>query len=179
VRTWLLTNTTYGSWLPGDARGSVTSVRDTRPGDEPRTVRVEHDIPGEPFEDAIPGLQHSARDLMSGPPLFLDREKAGLVLAQFLETARFRRWKMRAVAVMYNHFHLVVGVPGDPHPRKILADFKAYGTRMLNDAYGRPASETWWTDKGSKRRLPDERAVAAAVNYVLVKQPNPLVVWSD
>jgi hypothetical protein len=56
MRAWLLTTTTYGSWLPGDRRGSVTSVRDERPNDPPSVVRIEHDIPGEPNEDAIPEL---------------------------------------------------------------------------------------------------------------------------
>ncbi len=31
MTTWLLTSTTYGTWLPGDPRGSVTSVLDFRP----------------------------------------------------------------------------------------------------------------------------------------------------
>ena len=44
-----------------------------------------------------------------------------------------------------------------------MADFKAYGSRALNRRYGRPPSETWWTDKGSKRKLPNEEALAAAV----------------
>jgi REP element-mobilizing transposase RayT len=79
---------------------------------------------------------------------------------------------------MYNHFHIVVQVPDDPEPRKILADFKAYGTRILNTKSGKPPSETWWTDKGSKRKLKDETALAAGIHYVLYKQPNPLVVWS-
>ncbi|MBX9581249.1 MAG: transposase [Gemmataceae bacterium] len=178
MRVWLLTNTTYGSWLPGDPRGSVTSVRDARPGDPPAAVRVEHDIPGEPYEDAIPGLEASARERLTGPPLYLDREKAGVVLAQFRETAGYRGWALRAAAVMSNHFHLVVQVPGNPDPGKVLADFKAYGTRVLNRRYGRPPSATWWTDNGSKRKLTDEAAVAAGVRYVLVKQPNPLALWS-
>ncbi len=79
---------------------------------------------------------------------------------------------------MANHFHLTVQVLDDPHPRKVLADFKAYGTRALNRRYGQPASETWWIDKGSKRKLPDERALANAIHYVLYKQPHALLVWS-
>ena len=35
MRSWLLSNTMYGTWLPGSSRGSVTSVRDLRPGEEP------------------------------------------------------------------------------------------------------------------------------------------------
>lgn len=175
---WLLTNTTYGTWLPGDDRGSVTSVRDIRPWEPPSEVRLEHDLPGEPYEAAIPELAASTRDRMTGPPVYLDSETAGVLLLQFRETAAYRRWELAAVAVMYNHFHLVVRVPDDPDPRKVLADFKAYGSRSLNRRYGEPPSGTWWTTNGSKRKLPDDRAVVSATNYVLKKQPNPLVVWS-
>jgi len=177
MRVWLLTNTTYGSWLPGSARGSVTSVRDVRPYDDPTAVRIEHDLPGEPVEEHMPGLENSARELMKGPPIYLDRERAEVACAQFRETAAYRKWELLAVAIMYNHFHLVVEVPGDPPPHKVLADFKAYGTRALSRAFGAPPSETWWTTRGSKRKLKDECAIADGTNYVLSKQPNPLVVW--
>src|SRR5438309_8929958 len=110
MRYWLLTNTTYGTWLPG---GSVTSVRDVRPGDEPSEARFEHNFPGEPWEDELPGLEQAARDQMKGPAILLDLEKAEELLAQFQETAAHRGWKLHAVAIMVNHFHLVVEVPGD------------------------------------------------------------------
>ena len=48
----------------------------------------------------------------------------------------------------------------------------------MSTIFGAPASETWWTERGSKRKLADERALHAAIHYVLYKQPNPLVVWS-
>jgi REP element-mobilizing transposase RayT len=179
MRAWLLSNTTYGTWLPGDRRGSVTSVRDRRAGDEPTPFRFEHDIPGEPWEDPIPGLQRSALEHMKGEPIYLDIEKAQTILSQFQETAGYRGWTLRAVAIMLNHYHIVVQVPLDPDPKKILADFKAYATRALNRRYAVPPAGTWWTARGSKRKLPDERALAGAIHYVLYKQPNPLVVWSS
>jgi REP element-mobilizing transposase RayT len=178
MRSWLLSNTTYGTWLPGDSRGSITSVRDLRPDDEPSEFRIEHDMPGEPLEDPIPGLQLSALALMKGPRIYLDRAKAEVLLGQFQETARYRSWTLQAVAIMRNHFHILVHVADDPAPRKVLADFKAYGTRALNGAFGKPPAETWWTEKGSKRKLSDDLAVANADQYVLFKQPRPLVVWS-
>jgi len=95
-------------------------------------------------------------------------------LAQFLETADFRSWQLLAGSVMHNHFHLVVGVPGDPNPSKVLGDFKSWGTRRLTREFGAPESKTWWTSQGSKRRLVDDAAVASAVHYVFEKQPNPL-----
>jgi hypothetical protein len=37
---------------------------------------------------------------------------------------------------------------------------------------------SWLLTNGSKRKLKDAEAVAAAIHYVLYKQPNPLLVWS-
>jgi REP element-mobilizing transposase RayT len=178
MRCWLLSNTTYGTWLPGDRRGSVTSVRDRREGDEASPFRLEHDIPGEPWEDEIPGLYFAALRKMKGPPIYFEQEHAELVLAQFQETAGHRGWTPHAVAIMKNHFHLVVEVPGDPCPKKLLADLKAWASRRLNERYGEPVSETWWTSHGSKRKLADEAHRANAINYVLYKQHRPLVAWS-
>ena len=129
MRSWLLTNTTYGTWLPGDQRGSVASVRDVRPGDQPTISRIEHDLPGEPFEEAMPSLEHASALSLKGPPIWLDRDKAEKLLGQFQETAGVRHWELHALAIMANHFHIVVTVPDDPSPRKILIDFKAYGSR--------------------------------------------------
>lgn len=107
----------------------------------------------------------------------LDLSQAEAVLAQFQETAEYRQWVLRAVAIMANHFHVVVEVPGDPDPQKVLVDFKAYASRALNEKFGSPASEKWWTRNGSKRKLRNEQYLENAVNYVLYKQEYPLVVW--
>ena len=58
------------------------------------------------------------------------------------------------------------------HSRKLVR------IRSLNRRFGKPPSDTWWTSKGSKRKLKDDDALAAAIYYVLYKQRNPLVVWS-
>jgi REP element-mobilizing transposase RayT len=178
MRHWLLSNTTYGTWLPGSPRGSVTSVRDQRPGDSLDDIRLEHDLPGEPWEPELPGLARHARELLKGPPIQLHVEQAAALLNQFQETATYRGRPLHAVAIMHNHFHLVVEVPDDPDPQRLLADFKAYGSRRLNRIFGPRPSETWWTTNGSKRILKDAAAIQSAIHYVLFKQPGPLVVWS-
>jgi len=85
---------------------------------------------------------------------------------------------MLAVAVMRTHIHVALGVNGDPDPATLLRDLKSYGSRALNRMDGRPVSGTWWTESGSRRRLRDERAVVAAVEYVK-HQPSPLLIWSE
>jgi REP element-mobilizing transposase RayT len=177
-RYWLLTNTCYGNWLPGARLGFVGRVWEHREQDSDSEPRVTHDLPGTPYDEDISGLEQASRTLMQGPPIHLISIQADVLLSQFRETARFRKWELRAVAILFNHFHIVVGVMGDPNPSKVLGDFKSWGTRTLSKSFGEPASKTWWTERGSKRKLPDERAITAARRYVLFDQPNPLVTWS-
>jgi REP element-mobilizing transposase RayT len=169
-RFWLLTWRTYGTWLPGDERGSITRVRD---GDGPR---VEHDVVGTFMDGPMRGLELSARNAMKGPPILLSYEQAVQVAEQFQETARHRTWSILAGAVMSNHVHLVIAVLGDPDPGKMLVDFKAWGTRRLNARWGKRPNGSWWSEGGSKRKLPNEDAIFGAVNYVW-RQAGALRVW--
>ena len=66
-RYWLLTWTTYGTWLPGDQRGFVSNVPN---GSGPE---VRHNIPGTPYDaddegacDSVPWTIWSAN--RSGSP---------------------------------------------------------------------------------------------------------------
>ena len=170
TRTWLLTWTTYGTWLPGDERGFVSNVAE---GDGPE---VKHNVSGTPYDARQRGLALAARTQMKGEPVWLSAAQAAPLAAQFRETAAFRGWTLHALAIMVNHVHLVATVPGDPEPETLLRDFKSYGSRRLNREFGSPAGGTWWTVSGSRRKLPDECARIAAVRYVR-NQSRPLVVW--
>jgi REP element-mobilizing transposase RayT len=172
-RYWLLTWTTYGQWLPGDPRGSATRVHHRG-----ERSRREHNVPGTPFDKELPGRFVSAKKLQKGPTVRFNGEDAECLLTQFHETARVRGWLLVAVAIMANHVHIVLGVPDDPDPAALLRDLKSYGSRRLNQCGTRSHARTWWTQSGSKRKLSDEAAVLAAVDYVR-QQEHPLVVWVD
>jgi hypothetical protein len=60
--------------------------------------------------------------------------------------------------------------PCSKDPATLIRDFKSYSSRVLNQKYGKPESGTWWTESGSRRKLPDENAVQRAVQYVLNQQ---------
>ena len=169
-RFWLLTWTTYGTWLIGDERGFVGNVA----GPDGHGVR--HNDPGTDYDCDIPPLRLYMQEHLKCPPVWLTEEQATLLVQQFRETARHRRWSLFAAAVMANHVHLVVGVPGDPDPDNLLRDFKSYGSRALNARYGKPISDTWWTESGSKRKRPNHRAVFNTIGYVR-DQYNSLLVW--
>ena len=178
VRTWLITSTTYGTWLPGDRRGFVGTVRDYRDGDEAIATgkRTRHNQHGTELDRDLDGLHRASERLLKCQPIWLTLAQAEAVAPQFRETAAHRRWGLHALAIMANHFHVVVTSPAATPSAHVLRDFKSYASRTLSVTWGKPASGTWWTESGSRRALPHDRAVEAAVRYVR-NQYQPLVVW--
>ncbi|MEQ8211738.1 MAG: transposase [Lacipirellulaceae bacterium] len=164
---WLLTWTTHGTWLPGDQRGFVGNAVDGH------GVRRSNNHYGVPCDRDLPKLHRAIQSSLKEKPVWLKREQATRLLQQFQETATYRGWQLAAVAVMANHVHLIVGVAEAIDPEKLLGDFKAYGSRILNRSWGK---RDWWTRSGSKRRKSDARAVATAVRYV-ARQERPLALW--
>ncbi len=174
-RNWFITVTTYGSRLPGDKRGFVGYHRPQV--DVKSTKRIIHNVVGTDHDADVPALRRYAADAMLGKPTLLLLDQAVALLEQFQETCDYRGWRLWATSIMANHFHVVVGVVGDPSPSDILRDLKSYGSRRLNRDWTRPANGSWWTDRGSKRKLATEESLLSAVTYT-IEQEFPLVVWS-
>ncbi len=174
MRDWLVSSTFYGQWLPGDSRGSVSNVRERRPGDPERTARDEHADVGEDYDGWMEGLRSASEELLKGPPVTLDLPQAEQLLDQFQVTAKHRGWALHAVSIMFNHAHLLVEVPRAIDKEILLRDLKSYGSRRLNQHFGRPESGTWWTESGSGRVV---RHRLAAHYYMCHRQPRPLLIW--
>jgi REP element-mobilizing transposase RayT len=171
-RFWLITWTTYGTWLPGDERGFVSQVNDGR------GEKVTHNIYGTRYDSGWQHLRKKMQQSLKCNPIRLNREQAKIIVDQIQETCRFRSWQLVAGAVMANHCHVVLGVSGDPDPATLLRDLKSYASRALNKQWVRPASGTWWTESGSTRVLKKEDAILSAVAYVR-DQEFPLACWID
>ena len=170
-RYWHLTWTTYGQWLPGDDRGSVTRIRV-----EGENQRIEEDQFGTQRTPAIPGLNKAAQRASTGDPVLLTQRHAEQLLLQFQETCDYRMWLLVTTAIMANHTHALIGVPGDPDPEVILRDLKSWGSRRLNKLFGKPQSGTWWTESGSRRKKGDIAAILNTIVYIS-DQEYPLVIW--
>ncbi|MCS6977258.1 MAG: transposase [Gemmatales bacterium] len=125
----------------------------------------------------MPALQRYAVQMMKGPGVILSKEQAAPLLAQFLETARWRGWSLLAAAILPTHVHLILGVKGDPEPTTLLRDFKSYGSRCLNHVCGKPCGGSWWSRSGSARVVKTEDHLHAAMRYVLERQKNALLIW--
>ena len=86
MRHWLLTSTTYGTWLPGDRRGFVSEINDSEKG------RVIHNVLGTPYDADMPALERAAKRSQKGRAVWLNRDQATILLLQFQQTAAIRNW---------------------------------------------------------------------------------------
>ena len=169
-QSWLLTWTTYGTWLPGDVRGFVTDLRGLD------GVKVRHNSPGTDCDRDIPGLVRYSQTVMRGEPVYLSVEQAESAAAEFRQTAAFRSWDIEAVAIMRNHVHIVVSAHPDWHGTRVMSEFKSYASRAMNATFGKRTSGTWWTKSGSKPELLKPESLEAAIVYVRC-QDYPLFLW--
>ena len=154
---FLFTWSTYGSWLPGDARGWIE-------------YRNGFQLP-----DPILELECAAR--MTEDACLLQPHQRARVHEQDAETCRHKSWSLHAVNCRTNHVHIVLSAVADPHI--IREQIKAWCTRRLNEQQadsGIPEGERrtkWWADRGSIRWIFREEDLADAVHYVRDQQDNP------
>ena len=170
---YFLTWSTYGTWLPGDARG---------------WIEYRH---GWKLPDPIRELEAAAR--MTEDACRLTPEQRAIVEAQVAETCRFRGWELFAVNCRSNHVHVVVAA--DRHPKIVRNHLKAWCTRRLKEHaastrtrnvsdVGTPTRnvsedsietirENWWAERGSQRYVNDHDSLESAIVYVLDGQDRP------
>lgn len=153
---------TYGTWLHGDLRGSIDRF---------------HNSYGSPYLPPNENWRKYNQQLMKGEPLILGVRQRASVEAAIRETCRIRQWSLLAVNVRTNHAHVVVTATHPPE--LVLNAFKANATRQLRAAGLWSHVFSPWADKGSKRRLWNERSVARAIDYVLYGQGNDPLDFDD
>jgi REP element-mobilizing transposase RayT len=148
----------YGTWLHGDKRGSVD--RHNNAYGSPRIPRNDtwHRI---------------SENLTKHPPVRLDAARRGSVRNAIIETCEKRGWYLAAVNVRTNHAHSVVTATGIS-PDAVLTAFKANATRKMREDGCWPHAYSPWAEKGSKRKLWNERSVANAIDYTLHGQGDDL-----
>jgi REP element-mobilizing transposase RayT len=154
---YFLTWHTYGTWLPGDVRGSVDG---------------EHRRFGDPFIPADPNRVERAQAQLSHEALLLDEARRLAVQQALVEVCQYRQWVLLALHVRTNHVHAIVA--GGARPEKVLNDFKAYATRRLRRDQLVEAEARVWAGHGSTRYLWTEEQVMQKVEYVVNGQGAPL-----
>ena len=159
-----ITSTTYAQWLPGDERGFVSHIDGE--------IHNKYDTP---IDANVAWLKKYTAKNLKGEPVFLNGEQAKILLKEFQRTANYRHWKLYGVAIMPHHVHMLLEVSDESEPEKATSELKSYGSRRLNEVFGKPASGTWWTSGSSIRRKTAE-AIPDVLRYIK-NQHNALLIW--
>ena len=149
---------TYGTWLHGDKRGSIDRF---------------HNRYRSPYIPPNAQWRKYNQQQLKARPLILKARHRSSIESAIRETCDFRKWQLQALNVRTNHVHSVVSA-GQKKPGVVLNAFKANATRQLREDGLWSYSFSPWADKGSKRRLWNERSIARAIDYVLNGQGDDL-----
>jgi len=149
---------TYGTWLHGDERGSIDRFNNAY-----RSPYIE---PNEKW------LEYNRAKLKS-PPFKLNAQARKVVEGAVRNVCAYRSWHLYALSVRTNHVHSVVHNIGQTSI-SVLNSFKAYATRDLRKNHCWKYEHSPWADKGSRRRIWNERGLQAAIDYVVNGQGGPL-----
>ena len=140
---YFITWTTYGTWLPGDARGW-------------RSRQTGNAIPQ-------PLLERWCREKMNGDVVLLAEHDRHTVELACQEHCRYRDWPLLAVNARSNHVHIVVGAA--QNPQNVRDQLKANATRCLR-RQEKPlnASRTW--SRGGDCEIVQQDNLEAVLIYV-------------
>jgi hypothetical protein len=145
---YLLTWTTYGTWLHGDERGSVDRHNAS---------------PQMDYHPDRRAWQNHSRVRMTVPPLTLSPPQRQVVEQAILQHCSFSHWQVIAVNCRTNHVHVLV-VPAGTKPERVMNELKAYATRALREAT--PTLRRTWTRGGSTRYINSQPTLDSAIQYV-------------
>ena len=133
----LITFRCRGTWLHGDARGSIDRFRS------------QYRSPYIPPNDKW--LRYNTAAL-KGPPVTFNASQRNSVENAITEACEKRFWILRAFNVRTNHVHTVVSI-GITKPELALNAFKANATRHMRADGNWNEERSPWADKGGKRNL--------------------------
>src|SRR5687768_5316767 len=131
----------YGTWLHGDKRGSIDRFNNRYRS---------------PYIPQNKNWQKYNEQKLRTDPLILNAEHRSQVEAAIRETCDIRKWFLHAMNTRTNHIHTVVTALKSPEA--VLNAFKANATRKLRERKLWPHPFSPWADKGSKRRLWNEKS---------------------
>ncbi len=150
---YLITFRTYGTWLPGDARGSTRR--------NPGRYERKHRGQSVPLED------HARRKQVSDTYLLTSAGRTA-VEDSIRDVCEHKGVSLSAVNARSNHVHVVVC--GDFSPDRMMNAFKSWATRRLRDAALAAPESKVWARHGSTVKLFDNAQVLDAQRYTLEEQ---------
>lgn len=161
--TWHITVGTYGSRLHG--------------GERP-TIDRDHNQLGHDFIWRDEKREQYEKNIMRARAVILTREQCSFVEQQLPVICDRGGWSYRTCAAPPppeegDHFHLLCDALPHVHGKQIRTLVKRWLTQALDREWGKPASGTWWVDKGSTKAVKDEAYLNRAFPYILKQRASP------
>jgi REP element-mobilizing transposase RayT len=154
-RANFLSRTVYGSWLHGDARGSVDA---------------EHNEPGTRYLDADDRCHAREKSLIGSSPSAFGPHEREVVDRTIREHCAIRAWMLLAINVRTLHAHVVVRCPLEVTPERAMDQFKAWSTRRLRETGLVPLQGKVRTRHGSTRWINSPQSLQRAIRHARVEQ---------
>lgn len=151
---YLITFRTFGTWLPGDERGSIK--------------RDGWNRYGHPKYRPNPELECSIRNEMRQPAVVLTKQMRVIVHDSIRSLCIRRELILKAVNIRTNHGHIVLSA--SQKPERIADALKANATKALREAGLVGPKERVWARGRSRRYLWKPRHIEAAIEYTLYGQ---------
>jgi len=156
---YMLTLRTYGTWLHGDARGSVDRA---------------HRAYGTPMLGANGSLERAERARPRHAPVQLDAAQRRSMTETIQKVCLHRNWTLYALSVRTEHVHIVVAIAAKLSPEKAMNTLKSWITRCMVEQGLIPQGNRVWARHGSTRYLWSLEGIDEACRYVLDGQGEPL-----
>jgi REP element-mobilizing transposase RayT len=151
---YLITWTTYGTWLHGDERGSFDHSGNYIPPD--------------------PVRREAEAAMLVEDPVYLTPEQRAVVDALLVEACARLGWELHARNVRTNHVHVVVSAAAEG--KQVRSRLKGLASLRLSEHAGlapgtdKDGARKWWTEKGNIEEIWDARHLESAIRYVNEQQ---------
>jgi hypothetical protein len=159
---------TYGTWLPGDARGFRTPQH---------RQHVNGDYKNPPPDGTYAGLHANARASLTRDPVHLSVPLRALALDEFLIS--FRKWHVEVAALSVGkvHFH-ILGRFVDNNPRRFVGLAKKESSAYLKQSGHAPPGGLW-AQKCECVPIAETGHFWKTFGYILDHVKQGSAVWSD
>ena len=159
---------TYGTWLPGDARGFRTQWQ---------REHVEGDYRNPPPKGKYENLHRAARGRMTRAPVYLSAPQRPLVLDELLKSLRKWRIDVAAMSVGRVHFHMVARFP-QHNPRHFIGLAKKESSAYLKQRALAPTGGLW-AERCECVPVSDLDHFWEAFKYILDHAKQGSAVWNS
>lgn len=146
---YLITWRTYGAWLTGDPRGSVTR---------------RNNVFGDPLTEPDPRRRRGAEKMMREPAFVLSPAARDVCKQTIREHCHIRAWTPHALHVGALHVHAVLTCPCEPEIA--MNQLKSWCTRRLREAGLIDGRTRIWATHGSTPHLFNADQLAQKIDYV-------------